>query len=425
MLDRTVAPPIQEIKALKFPPVNKYQLDNGIPVVEVNQGTQEIIRLEILFDASRTVEDKQIAARMTAAIQKEGTSKHTSAEIAERIDYYGATLSSGSNLDFSYFTIFVLSKYFDETLALLSEVIHDAIFPHDEIVKHKQNQIERLKTNLSKTDLVAYRKVTEEIYGSDHSYGYNSSTKNISALTRADLVNHYNNYHTSDRCRMIVSGKLPIHISTIINKRLGQVKTQSKAKSYIETQAPIVSKRHQIKSDQEHQTAIKIGRRMFNREHEDFPTAFMMNTVLGGYFGSRLMESIREDLGYTYNIYSSLDPLIYDGYMTISTEVSNQLVEPTLDEIYRQMDILKQDLVSEKELKMVKNYVMGNFLNMIDGPFRVAAVMKTLSLSGMTVQEYEALLNQIHHCTAEDIRVQAQKYLQKDTLIEVLVGNQY
>lgn len=425
MLDRKIPPQIHTVTRVEIPEVEKYFLDNGVPVVEINQGTQEIIRLEVIYDASRPIEDKQLASRMTAALQKEGTASYSSEVLAEKIDYYGASMSSGSNLDFSYFSIFVLSKYFSDLMPLLAEVLELPIFDQSELDKHKEIQLEKLKSNLAKTDLLAYRKVTEEIFGADHVYGYNSSSDNIKSITRQDLVNHHKNYHTSDRCHIVISGKLPRNIKSILNQHLGQVKTKSVSKKYIQTNVPLHRQIHQIHADQTHQTAIKIGRRMFNRKHKDFAHSFMLNTILGGYFGSRLMESIREDLGYTYNIYSSLDPLVHDGYMTISTEVSNDLVQPTLNEIYMQMEKLQNDRISDAELNMVRNYIMGNFLNMVDGPFRIASLMKTLTISDMDIKSYSQIIDQIYNCTPEQIQDQAQKYLGKNDLIEVLVGSKY
>jgi len=423
LLDRTIPPRIHNITSLKFPPVDRYLLDNGIEVIEVNQGTQDILRIEVIYDASRPAEDKQLAARTTSAIQKEGTASYNSEQLAEKIDYYGSSINSGSNLDFSYFSVFVLSKFFAEVMPILAEVLQQPTFPEDEISQHREITLEKLKSNMAKSDLVAYRKITEEMYGADHVYGYNSSEQNITAITREDLLHHFSTYHTSDRCQIVVSGKLDSSTRSIINNTLGQVKTSSPDKKYFEPSVGIHNGLHKVSSDQEHQTAIKIGRRMFNRKAEDFAPAFMLNTVLGGFFGSRLMESIREDLGYTYNIYSSLEPLVYDGYFTINTEVSNELVEPTIKEIYHQINILQQERITNKELDMVRNYVMGNFLNIIDGPFRVGNVMKTLSVSKMEIEEYENIINQIYNCSAEQIQDMAQKYLQKKDMIEVMVGS--
>ena len=425
MLDRSIPPQIHNITSLQFPPVERYLLDNGIEVIEVNQGTQDIIRLEVVYNAGRPVEDKELASRITAALQKEGTRSYNSEALAEKIDYYGSSISSGSNLDYIYFSVFVLSKFFSEVMPLLAEILQEPSFPEDELKTYKEITLEKLKSNMAKGDLVAYRKITEEMYGSEHAYGYNSNEQNISSIQRSDLVNHFTKYQTSDRCKIIVSGKIDKNVRSIINTNLGQIKTASNNKQFQIPTIPLHQAQHKINSEQEHQTAIKIGRKMFNRSNNDFAQMFMLNTVLGGYFGSRLMESIRENLGYTYNIYSSFEPLVNDGYFTINTEVSNELVDPTISEIYNQISILQNDKLSVPEIDMVRNYVMGNFLNMVDGPFRVANVMKTLSISNMEVAEYEVIIDQIYNCTATQIQDMAQKYLQRKDMIEVMVGSDF
>ena len=425
LLDRSIVPQIHSIASLQFPSVDRYLLDNGIEVVEVNQGTQDIVHIEVIYDAGRPVEDKQLASRITAAIQKEGTKSFSSEALAEKIDYYGSSINSGSNLDYSYFSVFVLSKFFSEVMPMFAEVLQEPTFPESELKTHREITLEKLKSNMAKSDLVSYRKITEEMYGSEHAYGYNSSEENILAIQRSDLIHHFTNYQSSDRCTIIVSGKINENVRSIINTNLGQVKTTSSDKQFQPPTIPVHQAHHKIHSAQQHQTAIKIGRKMFNRSNEDFAPMFMLNTVLGGYFGSRLMESIRENLGYTYNIYSSLEPLVYDGYFTLNTEVSNELVDPTVAEIYNQISILQNEKISARELDMVRNYIMGNFLNMIDGPFRVANVMKTLSVSKMEVEEYEVIIDQIYNCTTTQIQEMAQKYLQRKDMIEVMVGSNF
>lgn len=424
-LDRSIPPQIHQVDTIKIPHPIQYQLDNGITVSEINKGTQDVVRIEVLYDASRPVEDKQLASRYTATLMREGTANYDSKTIAEKIDYYGATLNSGSNMDFSYCTLFVLSRYVEATLPYLQEIMFAPIFNESELEKFRINQLEKLKDNLAKSDLLAFRKITEEMYGADQPYGYNSSAQNIEAIAKSDLHHHFDNYHTNDRCHIVISGKMPNNIRSILNKYLGQIQTNKKDK-IIRTDFPSVSaSKHLLPSDQTHQTAIKIGRRMFNRAHPDFANCFMMTTVLGGYFGSRLMERIREELGYTYNIYASLDPLVYDGYLTINTEVSNDLADKTVEEIKIQIDQLRQEKISKEEMTMVRNYIMGNFLNMVDGPFRIANFIKTLTVSKLQVADYEKIIAGIQSCTPEDILLAAQRYLNPDDLIEVRVGSQY
>ena len=122
---------------------------------------------------------------------------------------------------------------------------------------------------------------------------------------------------------------------------------------------------------------------MFTRRHEDYQKFYVLDAIFGGYFGSRLMTKIREREGFTYNIFSSLDPMMYDGYFYVGTDVGNDSVEPTIKAIYREMEKLRTAPVGEEELKMVKNYLMGFLLTTIDGAFSVAELVKMIKLQDL------------------------------------------
>jgi zinc protease len=165
-----------------------------------------------------------------------------------------------------------------------------------------------------------------------------------------------------------------------------------------------------------------LGKRIITRKHEDYTTFFVLNTILGGYFGSRLMENIREKNGYTYNIYSSIESMLYDGYFHISTEVGNEYLELTRQEIFKEIEILQTELVSETELKMVQNYLLGNILTMIDGPFNVAEIVKGYVTEDIELERFERIVDDIRRITPQDLKNCAIKYLAKKDFTEVIVG---
>jgi predicted Zn-dependent peptidase len=135
------------------------------------------------------------------------------------------------------------------------------------------------------------------------------------------------------------------------------------------------------------------------------------------------MSSLREDKGYTYNVYSSVDMMIYDGYFNVSTEVGNEYLEQTLEGIYYEMELLATKKVGSEELNMVRNYLSGNFLNMIDGPFKVAGMSKVIALNDLDFDFYRNLMNRIHTVTAEDLLSLAKKYFVRENMVEIIVGN--
>lgn len=421
MLDRKIAPPIKDIEKIHLPTPVRYELDNGIPVYEINSGTQDVVKLEIAFKAGRPFEDTPLAARTTATLLKEGTRQYTAATIAEQIDFYGGTLSVPINLDTSNVILYSLNKHFAKLLPIVSDLLLSPKFPEGEIDALKQRNVQRLQVDLTKADVVAYRQVTEHIFSSDHPYGYNSYPETYDSLTRDDLVAHFQKNYIAENCTIFLSGKISPDNRKLLNMFFGRLpngKVQLKNLS-VDAAAP-TSVKYSLPDTM--QTAIRIGRRMFNRQHADYHGMYVLNTILGGYFGSRLMANIREDKGYTYNIYSTLDAMHFDGYFYVGTEVGNEFVEKSLKEIYNEFDLLKTKLIEEEELTMVKNYLLGNLLTMVDGAFNISEVIKTQIMEDLGSNYIHELVKSIKAIEAKDIQRLSQQYLNKGDMWEVTVG---
>jgi predicted Zn-dependent peptidase len=134
------------------------------------------------------------------------------------------------------------------------------------------------------------------------------------------------------------------------------------------------------------------------------------------------MMNIREAKGYTYNIFSSMDTMLYDGYFYVGTEVDNRYAEKTIEEIYSEMERLKVDLVDDIELEMVKNYLMGNLLTMIDGPMNSSEVVKAFLINKLPFNSFNHLIYKIQTIEAEELRTLAVKYLNRESMWEVVSG---
>lgn len=422
-VDRKKGPAINKITKLNIPPVHREILANGTEVIEVDMGTQNLVQLEVLYKGGRLSENKKGASRAAARLMKEGTQLFSSSQIAESVDFYGANISSGASLDYSFVKIFSLSKYFDKILPILDQVINHPTYPYAELDKYKATCIQKLQVEKAKTELVAYKTITEILYGKDHPYGYNSTEKIYTALAEKDLHDYYSSSFGTDNRIVIVSGKLSDQIRRKVREVFGNNTITTQAYRYKEPKVDTQPISKIIPTEDNIQSAVKIGCRLFKRSHQDFADMFILNTILGGYFGSRLMSSLREEKGYTYNIYSSIDMMIHDGYFNISTEVGNEYLEKTLEGIYYEMDRLTSEKVGEDELDMVRNYLSGNFLNMIDGPFKVAGMAKVVALNGLNFDFYRDLMTRIHTITSDDLLRVGQKYLSKDKMVEIIVGN--
>ena len=397
-------------------------LDNGIPVYSIHLGTQDIIKIEIVFNSGRPDEHRPLAARATVALLKEGTTTRTSAQIAEHIDFYGGTLSIPVQLDTSNVILCCLTKHFDRLLPLLAELVQSPSFPKHELDIFVENNIQRLQVELTKNEVLTYRKLTELIFGDTHPYGYNSVEETYTSLTRADLQQHFEEKLNPDRCSIFLSGKIDDSIIEKLNQHLGQRGTKSVRSNPVFAKSEVAAQKIKIINDDTFQTAIKIGCQLFNRLHEDYNGMFVLNTVLGGYFGSRLMANVREDKGFTYNIYSSFDTMLHDGYFYVSTEIGNDFVEATREEIYKEMSRLQTEPVGEAELQMLRNYLLGNLLTMVDGPFNMADTIKTLLTENASIEHFNQLGTTIKNIQADELQALAQKYFQSANMWEVVAG---
>jgi predicted Zn-dependent peptidase len=222
---------------------------------------------------------------------------------------------------------------------------------------------------------------------------------------------------------MILSGGATDAIVRLIDQTICQPMHQGKAHApaWPEVQAP-ASGRFQQALEPSVQTAIRLGCRAPTRHHTDYPGLFVLNTILGGYFGSRLMANIREEKGYTYNIYSSLDSMRFDAYLYIGTEVGHEHVEATRREIRYELETLRKKPISGEELQMVKNYIMGSFLTLLDGPFQTADLIKGLLMEDVPLAAFSQWVEGIGNTTPGSLQKLAGTYLDPDRMWEVIIG---
>jgi zinc protease len=425
MLDRTIAPEIKDPVDfdLHLKPYEKFALDNGVPVYSINAGSQEVTMIEIVFYAGNSYEDQNIVAGTANHLLKNGTSKRTAFEINDHFEYYGAYLNRNCYNETANITLHCLNKHLENVLPVVEELITDAVFPEEELAIYKQNQIQRLKVSLQKCDFVANRFIDEYLYGFNHPYGRYTSIQEFNALEREKIVDFYNHYYRNGKCLIFVAGKLPDNIFQLLNNVFGHLPLNKLAvadKSFEVT--PATEKKYRIINDEKGvQGAIRIARPFPNRHHPDFIKSQVLNNLFGGFFGSRLMSNIREDKGYTYGIHSYFQNHVQQSAWMVSTEAGRDVCEATVKEVYNEMEELREELVDEDELSLVRNYMMGSILGDLDGPFQIIARWKNYILNGLTEDYFYTSINTIKSITAEEIKELAEKYLKPEDFYELVV----
>ncbi|HSN09378.1 MAG TPA: pitrilysin family protein [Hanamia sp.] len=424
MPNRTIAPPIKDAIDYKITlkPYTKFLLSNGAPVYYINDGAEEVSMIDFVFDAGNNFENKNAIAAATNHLIKNGTKNKNAFEITEYFEYYGAYLNRKCGNETASITLHCLSKHLKELLPVIRELIIESIFPESELEIFKQNSIQQLSVNLLKCDFVASRLIDEYLYGPKHPYGKVSNKEDIEAIKREELVSFYENYYLKSRCRIFSAGKLPADFEQLLETQFGDLALNNKIITTTHKRELAIQKKHFINNDEKGvQGAIRIGRPFPNRKHPDFKKSIVLNTLFGGYFGSRLMGNIREDKGYTYGIHSYLENHIQESSWVISTEAGKEVCEATIEEVYKEMRLLRDEPVNDEELLLVKNYMMGLNLGHIDGPFEVISRWKSLILNDLDENYFYDSIRVIKEVTSKELQELSNKYLQPEDFYELLV----
>ncbi len=425
MLNRKNAPHIHDAVdfSLTLHSPQHFKLDNGVPVYAINAGTQDVVSLELVFYAGNWYEDQNVIAASANFLIKNGTSKKTAYEINEDVEFYGAHFNRACYNETASISLHCLSRHLDDLLPLITEVITDAVYPQEEIDIYRQNQKQRLKVNLKKCDFVANRLIDEYLFGINHPYGKYSNEADYDKITREQLIAFYQRYYLNGKLVVFAGGRLPANFEYLLNQALGHLPFNKQEQPLVSHPiTPVAQKKFKIINDNESvQGAIRIARPFPNRHHPHFVPVQVLNNIFGGFFGSRLMSNIREDKGYTYGIHSYLQNHLQQCAWMISTEAGRDVCEATIREVYNEMQILRNEVVDEEELNLVRNYMLGTILGDLDGPFQLISRWKNYILNGIDESYFYNTIQIIKTVKAEELNELAKTYLNPDEFYELLV----
>ena len=423
-LNRKQAPDFKTIDKIHIQHAVENTLDNGIKVYTIDSGSQELTKIEFLFKAGMYYQSQPLLASAANNLLETGTKNYTANELSDNIDFFGSFFECAVEQDFASLALFSLNKYLDKSLHYVEDIIKNPIFPKDEFDIYISNKKQKHLVNSEKVNVLARRRFSELVFGEKHPYGVTVMDEDFDKLTLESVIEFYKTFYHSGNCTIVASGKLSKDLIETLNNFFGKttwghVQAIPVPKLEVDTTK---QQKHFIEKPDAIQSAVRVGRLMFNKKNPDYFKFQVLNTILGGYFGSRLMANIREDKGYTYGIGSGLASLVNGGFFYISTEVGTDVTNDTLKEIYKEIKLLREELVGKEELETVRNYVLGQFLRSVDGPYSLADKFKAIWEFGLGYDYFEKYFEAVKTITPEEIRTLANTYLQEKDLIELVVG---
>ena len=416
-------PAITPVSPGQIPDAEVLHLNNGIPVFLIKSGTEEIVRIEFIFNAGQARESIPLVASMTNMMLTEGSAKYSATRLNNLLDFHGVFFSLFSDKDRAGITMFCMNKYLEKILELSQEILFHPLFPEKDLKALLRKRQRRFLVNREKVQNIALDHFFESIFGGHHPYGRMIVEEDFERIDPSLLKEFHLKYYNPGKMAVIISGRLPSGINELLNKHFGFLPSVEKDTEEIII-SPECSKNRQLHIEKKGalQTAIRIGSPEINKRHPDYPGLKVLNTILGGYFGSRLMKNIREDKGYTYGIHSSVSSLNLSGYKIISAEVNKKNSRKAIDEIYREITLLQSVPVETGEMEIVRNYMLGDMLRMFDGPFALAESFRSAWEFGLDNSYYYRLAGKIKTIDQDEITSLARTYYNLDHIFEITAG---
>ncbi|WP_251623588.1 M16 family metallopeptidase [Odoribacter lunatus] len=423
MLNRSQAPTLSPLSAPKSIPFEHSLFSNGVNLYILNDPSQEVFRLDISFEAGAYYQPQPLIASTVINMLNEGTVGHTSAELAEIFDYYGAYIDFSNGLHKAEANLLGLNRYADPTIELIGEMISQSSFPVQELEIYLDNKRQHFLTEKEKTSWLARKKTAQLLFGTFHPYANVTHEEDYKKVDRDTLLRYYRERINAAHCNIILTG----HITDSILKRTEAVFSQLPHPSQtVPTPAytfePSQPGHYHVYKAGSVQTSIRISQQGVELTNEDYAGFLLLNTVLGGYFGSRLMSNIRESKGYTYGINSFNLSLPLKSYWGITTDVNREYTEATIEEIQKEIKRLQTEKIPTEELSLVKNYLYGDLLRELDGVFAQSDCLKQKLLFHTDYDFQLHLIEKIQKYSASDLLAIANKYIDTERLFIVTAG---
>ncbi len=392
----------------------------GATVYSIKSSELDLVRISVVFRAGSRYQHHPFTASATVDMLAEGTASHTSEELSRMLDYYGIYYSTSIDRDYSVITLCCLNRFLDETLCFLSEILSEPLFSDSELAVYASKRKQKLTVERTRVDVMATELFWKSIYGENHPYGKSSPETAYDSLTPDHLKRFFADHYTIENSFTVVSGNIE---PRFVDRISSAIDTLPHGRMVYAPMAEPCSVSY-AKTDKADalQSSLRMGRVLFDANHPDYVTMQVAVTLLGGYFGSRLVRNLREDKGYTYGIVARTGCFEDSGYLVIATQVSSQHRQASIDEIFSEMEQLRAHPVPDCELDMVKSVMIGEMMRVLDGPFGICDVSIENIQNNTDNSRIEQIVDTIKQTTPDDIMRVARQYLNRDDITVVIAG---
>lgn len=421
-LDRSKAPQFSLPTEFTLPAPQQFQLAGGSSVFYFSTPGIDAVKLEVIGNSSRSLlpNSHALIPSFTLQMLQEGTRKFTAQQLAELFDFHGAEVYPTLSYTQEGLSLLCIKKHLFTLLPTFISLFTEATFPEENLAKRKSQRALSLKMDQEKPSSRAGQLFKKGLFGPSHPFGQEITAAHISEITPTLLQTYYKDNLWKD-CSLFLSGDFSRQELEQLLDNLNQLPLKQGAKKQ-GLPAPVATALLLEDRADAVQSSIRLGAWSIPKHHEDFPALAVFNTLLGGYFGSRLVKNIREDKGHTYGIHSSLVELDEYAYWVIAADVKKAHQEEVFEEIGKEIQILRTQLASPEEIEILKNYLIGQLFTKFSSPFDLIDQFKGVYYAGLDFSFYEKRFDYLKKFTAADLLSIGNRYFSSPDRVQVRVG---
>jgi zinc protease len=427
MIDRKKTPQVKSDIKFKLPNQNEFLLDNGLRVIFIHKDKLPLVRFNLIIHAGSKFDpdDKKGLSYLTSLSIDEGADDLTALELSDEFDMLGASFNVSADNDLINMSLQTLSENFDRSLDLFSKVLLKPAFKTDDFHREKKKLITRILQSKDEPEYLADEIFNRIVLGKSNNYsfpvlGYDDTVESISIN---DVINHYSKFFSPSNSFLIVVGDLiQNELMHLLNKYLSDwqdnqnnfpvstLSTEQNKKIYIYNKEGSV------------QTEIRVGHISPKRNQKDFFQRYILNTILGGQFTSRINLNLRERNGYTYGATSRFQYFKDTAFFEVSTSVGIENTTNALTEILFELDNIHKG-ATDKELEFAKSSITKKFPLNFETYRQIASGVAGKILFGLPNNYYDSYIENVNSVSKSEVDNAANEFILNDKLSIVLVGD--
>lgn len=423
-IDRSKAPEIHDFSSFRPEKPVVTVLANGIPVTQFLNPQLNLLHFNIRIKAGRYYEQKKNAALFCYSLLKESSVKYSNSEVDEYLDYYGVSYNVSVAIEYISINIIIPKHNCLQVLTFISDFLAHPSFKEKNLEIFRMRKLMDLAYNRKKLSYCASQLMLQHIFGEANPVGQIQSEDFLKDISIADLQEYHQQSFRAENIRIFAAGNLDDDIRHLIGDLFGDI-PHGEPLSCL-GQNHIVTPSSQAIVDYHEdcmQSSLYLCKASFSYHEPQRRDFNVLSTILGGYFGSRLMSNLRETNGYTYGI--SCDSLYFDNRSVfyIESEVNVDVSKKAIDECLKEIDRLSQEPVPEEELELVKRYMAGQLLRKVDNTVSYMTQYSKWDDFGDNEQAFELQMQSIEAFNSEQSMLLAQQFLQKKDFTTIVSGN--